>query len=180
MNDDDGFTRMFRDHYEAVLRYAWRRVGPADAADVAAETFRIAWERRDRLPDDDPRPWLYATARNVTLNLVRRDRRRDGLLDALADDLGRRDGEGDHAATVAARQTALAALAGLGERERELVMLVCWEGLDLKSAAEAAGCSRTAAAMRLHRARKRLRHLLGDTPPGAATPAPASPQESLA
>ncbi|MGK5557235.1 RNA polymerase sigma factor, partial [Actinomadura kijaniata] len=172
MNDDDGFTRMFRDHYEAVLRYAWRRVGPADAADVAAETFRIAWERRDRLPDDDPRPWLYATARNVALNLVRRDRRRDGLLDALAGDLARRDGEGDHAAAVAvaARQTALAALAGLGERERELVMLVCWEGLDLKGAAAAAGCSRTAAAMRLHRARRRLRHLLGDTPDDTAPP----------
>ncbi|WP_067479251.1 RNA polymerase sigma factor [Actinomadura hibisca] len=170
MNDDDeAFARMFREHYQAVLRYAWRRAGPAEAADVAAETFRIAWERRDRLPSDDPLPWLYATARNVVSNLVRKDRRRDGLRDVLADELARHGGQDDHAAAVAARQAAIEALNALGERDRELVLLVCWEGLDLRQAAEAAGCSHAAAAMRLHRARKRLRHALADDLHAAST-----------
>ncbi|WP_269750555.1 hypothetical protein [Herbidospora daliensis] len=37
MNDEADFTRMFQEHYTPVLRYAWRRAGPADAADIAAE-----------------------------------------------------------------------------------------------------------------------------------------------
>lgn len=49
-----------------------------------------------------------------------------------------------------------AALAALRERDRE--------GLDLDQAAVVVGCSRTAAAMCLHRVRKRLRHLGADDP----------------
>ncbi|NJP97746.1 hypothetical protein HCN51_51445 [Nonomuraea sp. FMUSA5-5] len=50
MSDQNGFTGLFEEGYEAVLRYAWRRVGAADAPDIAAETFRIAWEKYDRVP----------------------------------------------------------------------------------------------------------------------------------
>ncbi|GAA4222665.1 RNA polymerase sigma-70 factor (ECF subfamily) [Streptosporangium album] len=164
MNDEADFTHMFQEHYEAVLRYAWRRVGPADAPDIAAETFKIAWEKYDRFPRDQPLPWLYVTARNLTSNLLRREQRRDGLAGSLSEDVTRHGPEDDHAATVAARQTALAALNDLSDGDRELVLLVCWEGLDLRQAAAIVGCSRPAAAMRLHRARKRLQHLLADQP----------------
>ncbi|WP_372455833.1 hypothetical protein [Nonomuraea sediminis] len=49
------------------------------------------------------------------------------------------------------------------------MLLVCWEGLDLRQAAAVVGCSRPVAAMRLHRVRKKLRHLLADEPPSATT-----------
>ncbi|WP_433222468.1 RNA polymerase sigma factor [Microtetraspora malaysiensis] len=160
MSDEASFTSMFQKHYEAVLRYAWRRVGPADAADVAAETFKIAWEKYDRVPQDQPLPWLYTTARNLTLNLIRRDNRRDAIADSLSEGLTRHGAEEDHAATLAARQAALAALNSLSDGDRELVLLMSWEGLDLRQAAAVVGCSRSTAAMRLHRIRRRLRHLL--------------------
>ncbi|WP_433419805.1 RNA polymerase sigma factor [Microtetraspora malaysiensis] len=160
MSDEANFTSMFQEHYEAVLRYTWRRVGPADAADVAAETFKVAWEKYDRVPQDQPLPWLYATARNLTLNLIRRDNRRDAIADSLNKDLTRHGAEEDHAATLAARQAALAALNSLSDGDRELVLLMSWEGLDLRQAAAVVGCSRSTAAMRLHRIRRRLRHLL--------------------
>ena len=48
------------------------------------------------------------------------------------------------------------ALAGLSERDREVLMLVAWEGLDPAGAARVAGCTRATFAVRLHRARKRL------------------------
>ncbi|GII27771.1 RNA polymerase sigma factor [Planotetraspora mira] len=162
MRDEAGFTSMFQKHYESVLRYAWRRVGPADAADVAAETFKVAWEKYDRVPQDQPLPWLYTTARNLTLNLIRRDNRRDALADLLVEDLTRHGTEEDHAATIAARQAAFAALSTLSDGDRELILLMSWEGLDLRQAAEVVGCSRSTAAMRLHRIRGRLRHLLGE------------------
>ena len=152
---------MFAEHYESVLRYAWRRAGPAYASDIAAETFKIAWEKFDRLPHDRPLPWLYATARNLTRNLIRGDRRRAEVLESLGAEMAREGVEGDHAAAVAARHSALAALSDLSETDRELVLLVCWEGLDVRQAAAVAGCSRPAAAMRLHRARRRLQRSLG-------------------
>ncbi|MFF5209285.1 RNA polymerase sigma factor [Streptosporangium sp. NPDC000396] len=173
MSDEANFTRMFHEHYESVLRYAWRRVGPADAPDIAAETFKIAWEKYGRFPPDRPLPWLYVTARNLALNLIRREKRRDGLVDWLSEDMACHGVEDDHAGAVAARHVALAALNGLSEDDRELVLLVCWEGLDLRQAAAVVGCSRPVATMRLHRARKRLRHLFADEPQPAVTRSPS-------
>jgi DNA-directed RNA polymerase specialized sigma24 family protein len=48
------------------------------------------------------------------------------------------------------------ALARLSEHDRDALMLVALEGLDGARAARAAGCSRGAFAVRLHRARSRL------------------------
>ncbi|RBQ15671.1 hypothetical protein DP939_33825 [Spongiactinospora rosea] len=169
MNDQTGFTGLFEEYYEAVLRYAWRRVGAADASDVAAETFRIAWEKYDQFSRAQPLPWLYTTARHVILNYARSSKRRDSLVTALGEGLLRCAGEGDHAAAVAARHAALAALDDLGEDDRELVLLLAWEGLDLHQAAKVVGCSWAAARMRLHRARKRLRRLLADDDQAGAT-----------
>jgi RNA polymerase sigma-70 factor (ECF subfamily) len=170
---EEAFTQLFHEHYESVLRYAWRRAGAADAADIAAETFKIAWEKRDKIPDGRVLPWLYATARNVTANLIRKDQGRHRLTDRLRTESGAAV-EGDHASTVAARQAALAALGGLNEDDRELLLLMSWEGLDLGQASTALGCSRPAAAMRLHRLRKQLRHLIAEQPSPQSRPAPSA------
>ncbi|WP_308125832.1 RNA polymerase sigma factor [Nonomuraea ceibae] len=177
MSDEAGFTHMFHEHYEAVLRYAWRRVGPVEAADIAAETFKVAWEKYHRFPSGQPLPWLYATARNLISNAIRRDNRRDGLL--WDGSLMLSDVEDDHAAGVAARQEALTALRSLSEADRELLLLMSWEGLDLRQAAAVVGCSRPTAAMRLHRARKRLSHLLSKDAPPIADRKPSFEGNSL-
>jgi RNA polymerase sigma-70 factor (ECF subfamily) len=44
----------------------------------------------------------------------------------------------------------------LGENDRDALRLVAWERLSLTDAARAAGVSRAAFAMRVHRARRRL------------------------
>jgi RNA polymerase sigma-70 factor (ECF subfamily) len=51
---------------------------------------------------------------------------------------------------------ALAALAQLGERDREALLLHAWEGLDHADAGTVMGCSPGAFAVRLHRARRRF------------------------
>ncbi|WP_187414890.1 RNA polymerase sigma factor [Nonomuraea sp. PA05] len=159
MDEEADFTRLFQEHYESVLRYAWRRVGPADAPDIANETFRIAWEKYREVPPDRKLPWLYGTARKLIGNLVKKEKRREGLF--AVHDVG---GGDDHAVAVVTRQAALTALNSLSESDRELVLLVAWEGLDLREAAQVAGCSRAAAGMRLHRARRRLEQFLSDHP----------------
>ena len=54
-----------------------------------------------------------------------------------------------------------AALAGLSERDRELLMLMAWEGLELRQAAEVLGVRPNTLAVRFHRARRRLSAALG-------------------
>ena len=57
----------------------------------------------------------------------------------------------------------LRAMAGLGDEDRELLLLVSWEELSPSEASKVLGISALAARSRLHRARRRLRALLEDT-----------------
>jgi RNA polymerase sigma-70 factor, ECF subfamily len=152
------FDRLFAAHFDAVRAYAWRR-DPGTADDVAAETFLVAWRRLEDVPDESL-PWLIGVARNVRLNALRAERRRAALDARLA---------GVAAPAVAAPEHSLpddvrAALAALSERDREVVLLAAWEGLDTPGIARALGCSRPNASLRLFRARKRLAALLRDDP----------------
>src|ERR1700687_3647261 len=56
------FERIFRDEYDAVLAYAVIRADVELAKDAAAQTFLVAWRRRDELPDP-PRAWLFGVTR---------------------------------------------------------------------------------------------------------------------
>ena len=74
------FDTLFTDHQRHVLAYAMRRTRTlADAEDVAAETFTIAWRKFDAIPAAEPLPWLYAVARRVLANHRRGHGRRDRL-----------------------------------------------------------------------------------------------------
>ena len=64
-------------HLGEVTAYAARR-GSLDPEGVAAETMAIAWRKLADVPEDDPRPWLYATARNLLHAEWRRRRRAAG------------------------------------------------------------------------------------------------------
>ncbi|MGV1046955.1 MAG: RNA polymerase sigma factor [Solirubrobacterales bacterium] len=154
------FGRLYRDQGRAVLAYALRRVeGPEDAADVVAETFLVAWRRLDEVPvDAGARPWLFAVARRVIANLHRAGRRRTRLGERLAESLRTELATQPAPAGVAAE--VLRAMGGLGDDDRELLLLVSWEELSPGEAAKALGISSLAARSRLHRARRRLRALL--------------------
>jgi RNA polymerase sigma-70 factor (ECF subfamily) len=48
------FRQLYEQHYRAILAYSLRRCrNDADAHDVVAETFLVAWRRLDAVPDDD-------------------------------------------------------------------------------------------------------------------------------
>lgn len=153
------FEEIYAACHDPVLGYVLRRTGNGhDAADVLAETFLTLWRRLDDVPDgDSTRPWLYGVARRVLANHHRGERRRTALGDRLRAELAgvipatrHYDGRDDDLDAVAD------AFRGLPERERELLSLVAWEGVDAGQLATALGCSRNAARIRLHRARRRL------------------------
>lgn len=151
------FEGLYRRHYGAVVRYCVRRVGPDGAAEAVSETFLVAWRRFAEVPDD-PLPWLLATARKVVANELRRRAREGHLLERIRDHAA--TSTEDHAGRVADRGTVLAALDRLSPRDREVLRLALWDGLDTAAAARVMGCGTTAYKVRLHRARRRLGRLL--------------------
>jgi RNA polymerase sigma factor (sigma-70 family) len=155
---EDERERRFRALYgrarPRLLAYALRRtLSPEDAADVVAETFFIAWRRFDAVPDDEASLlWLYAACRRVIANHSRRAGRRIELTQRMGAELSSAVCElPDAGAMLAVR-----ALQHLAEDDREILMLVGWEGLGSAELARLLGCSPTAARIRLHRARARL------------------------
>ncbi|MED7926872.1 sigma-70 family RNA polymerase sigma factor [Nonomuraea sp. LP-02] len=166
-DDRSRFEAVYRRTYEQILGYAVRRCSsPEDAADVVAETYVIAWRRMTELPDGDAgRLWLYGVARRVLANHRRSERRRLTRHTELTDEIdklyavpfptGEPHGVDD-------------AMDLLADSDRELLALALWEGLDPGEIATVLGCSRNAARIRLHRARKRFAKALERTRPSAA------------
>jgi RNA polymerase sigma factor (sigma-70 family) len=158
------FTTLYDTHYRRVFGYALTHVEQGAAEDVASETFLVAWRRLGQVPDP-ALPWLLGVARNLLYKQYDATRRRRTLAGRVAAlttpvDLVSWD-VADH---VVARQTAVAAIGTLSERELETLALVTWHGLDPRDAARVVGCSAAAFAVRLHRARKRLAQALDAAP----------------
>jgi len=153
------FDACFEAHYSDVLAYAIRRVEDrATAEDVLAETFAVAWRRREAIPEA-PLPWLYGIAARIIANQQRSARRRLRLRLRLSSEPARRSGR-DPADVVGERDAIVAALSGLSEAQREVLRLAAWEDLDVPDAAAVLGCTPAAFRVRLHRARRELaKHL---------------------
>jgi RNA polymerase sigma factor (sigma-70 family) len=155
---------LYERHAPAIRAYAARRVERDAVDDVVADTFAVAWRRLPR--EADPLPWLYGVARKVVHGHRRSYARRVALVTRLRSRAS--PGPPDPADLVAGDPALAAAFATLSERDREAIRLVAWEGLDGVAAARAAGCKPGTFAVRLSRARTRLRAALdaaGDPPP---------------
>jgi RNA polymerase sigma-70 factor, ECF subfamily len=154
------FNALYDAHYGAVRAYAWRR-DPVSADDIVAETFLVAWMRLDDVPDEAPLPWLLAVARNTFLNIQRGERRRRER--EAAEAVARPDDEAEPRIDPHGGDSrVLQLLKRLPEADREVLLLVAWEGLDRSAVARVLGCSRANVALRLHRARRRFEALLSE------------------
>jgi len=154
--DSSAFERTFRAEHAAVCRYVLRRVEGAAVDDVVAETFLVAWRRYEEL-DGDPLPWLLGIARRVCANHLRGRARRGELAARLAaEPVWVKPGFQSHRGDV----VMWSALASLREADREAILLTAWEGLENREATAVLDCSAATFAVRLHRARGRLRRAL--------------------
>jgi RNA polymerase sigma-70 factor (ECF subfamily) len=157
-SEEVAFARLYERHSSAVYAYARRRSDVQVAEEVTARVFMVAWRRRAAVPAEDALPWLYGVARRVLAEERRSERRRRSLGQRLRD-LGGREAE----PVAAAGDGVLgAALARLSDADREVLLLRYWEDLSPEQLVVALGCSRSALAVRLHRARRRLAGALGD------------------
>jgi RNA polymerase sigma factor (sigma-70 family) len=177
---EDRFRALYVSTRPLIVSYALRRSRtPEDAADVVAETFAIAWRRLDSVPHGDAAvPWLVVTARLVVANMGRRTEHRHSVIAKLGNEfraaLTTSVSPQDERALVAKR-----ALERLSNRDREIIMLVAWEGLSDKDVGTVLQCSPAAARIRLHRARTRLVDALAHEEPTEKQSHPAGHKPSM-
>jgi RNA polymerase sigma-70 factor (ECF subfamily) len=176
---EERFHRLYETRRSRVVAYAMRRtLNSEDAADVVAETFAIAWRRLETVPHGEREvPWLYTVARRVLANRARRSSTNSALVRRLAHELATsgpaREGSDPE------RMAALSALDQLSEEDREVLMLVAWDGLTSQELGWVLSCSPTAARIRLYRARARLNQAWSGRPvtaPSATQPLQEAPE----
>jgi len=170
VRDDDRRALLdgwFRAYADRVLAYLMHRTDAQTAQDVLQEVFVTAFRKAADLPQP-PIGWLFGTARRLLANKHRGRKRHDALIARLLDDTSiERDPE-----VAEVKQAFLQTLATLPPNDREVLTLTGWYELTPSDAAEALGCTPSAYAVRLHRARKRLAAALdaagyrGETPAG--------------
>ncbi|MGS2619832.1 RNA polymerase sigma factor [Micromonospora sp. LZ34] len=177
--DEDWFTRVYAADYGQVVKYGQRRLADMEAAaELAQEVFVIAWRRRREVPDRSL-PWLYGVARRLLANEWRARRAAPNVLPITDAGLLQKPGSSGADATVGVADLQ-AALATLTDLDQEILRLVGWEELTVAEAAQVLGCTRTTAAVRLHRARRRLNDAMSYRPGSPAQqPVLASPRKVM-
>ena len=171
--EPERFEAIFRRYFGRIHRYLAARVGGRIADDLAAEVFTIAFAQRQRydLARDCARPWLYGIATNLAGTYRRQEQRRYRALariDARGVAPSDEDLVAERVSAAAAGPVLAAALAGLGNGERDVLLLVAVAGLDNQEVALSLGIPYGTVCSRLSRARARLREALGGTNPAGS------------
>jgi RNA polymerase sigma-70 factor (ECF subfamily) len=156
------FRSIFEHRYPSIHSYVLRRLGATsnDVADVTSQIFAVAWRRRAQIPEPpDDLPWLYGVARKIVSRHWRSGQRRQHLTDRLESEAKTHP----EASTSPDPETVLVreAVSRLRTKDQELVRLILWEELSHAEAGKVLGCSANAVAVRLHKAREKLRSQLG-------------------
>lgn len=150
----------------SYLRQNWRNAG--DIADLRQEVYARVFEAaRERLPDN-PKHFLFTCAKNLLINLVRREQ--IVPIEAMADLEGlgvASDAPGPDRSTMAREELRhlKAVLEGLPARARQAITLAYFEGLSGKEIAARMGVSQSAASKHLAHGMHILTDLLHDKSP---------------
>ncbi len=148
---DEQFSDFYRLYRPQVVRYVTRRLRQ-DIDDVVEEAFVTAWRKRALIPQatSDQIVWLYAIARRVIANKVRWRARLD-LFNRAHEPLIVTSTNGDSESLEAL--LVHSALRRMRPQDREVLLLVEWDGCSIDEAASVLGVTPSAAGKRIGAAR---------------------------
>jgi RNA polymerase sigma factor (sigma-70 family) len=172
VREPDRFATIYERYFVEIYRYVAGRLGRDVADDLAAETFLIAFRKRDRV---DPalgrvRPWLYGIATILVGQHRRQETRRYRALAraggrALASAESHDERVADAVAAERLGGQLATALAGLGQGDRDVLLLAAISELSHQEIALALDIPYGTVGSRLNRARRELRTALGEIDP---------------
>ena len=159
------FEQLYRSHCDRIYALCWRMSGGdrALAEDMVQEAFVRAWNKLHLFKGDSKfGTWLH----RLTVNVVLSDRRirvkRVQREQAFGDDL-ERVLVGERNVIAGLRKDLEAAIAGLPERARSVLVLYDIEGYQHNEIAEMTGMAVGSSNAQLHRASKLVREVLKDS-----------------
>jgi RNA polymerase sigma-70 factor (ECF subfamily) len=158
------FSELYRRTHVDLLAFLLRRcASPEDSADCLAETYLVAWQKRDQMPTDaETRPWLFGVARNVMRRGSELHGRTAAAATALAAEL-RICAAVCPAPDPPEPDPVTTAVGELPELEREIITMLIWDELAPREVAAILGLSPNVVRVRAHRARAKLKATLSST-----------------
>jgi RNA polymerase sigma-70 factor (ECF subfamily) len=163
--DPAAFIKLYERHRAPIFRFSYRLSGSVEVAeDITHDCFLSLIKKPDNfLPDRGSlRTYLFSAARNLWLKQLR-DSGRETAIDEFAEDQFIATGREplrellDDELSVKVQE----AVSSLPPLQREALILFEYEGLALNEIAIMVGTDLGAVKSRLHRARERLRNMLG-------------------
>jgi RNA polymerase sigma factor (sigma-70 family) len=156
--DRVAFGELYEEHVRDVYRYALRMLqSTGDAEDITQDVFTIAWtdRARIRIVDRSMLPWLLVTARNLSLNRLKRTARQSDSLESTEHVDPR---PGPEAALLDSQLSHAidAAVSRLSAIDQRLYRLCLVDDLSYGDAAAALGITTGAVRNRLSRLRRAL------------------------
>jgi DNA-directed RNA polymerase specialized sigma24 family protein len=166
------FSELYRRTHIDVLAFLLRRCSTAeDAADCLAETYLLAWQKRDQMPTGaETRPWLFGVARNVMRRGNELRGRTAAAAGALAAEL-QRSGAVGPAPDLPEPDPVTAAIRNLPELEQEIITMLIWDELAPREVAAVLGLTPNVVRVRAHRARAKLKAALDHDRPDSKSDA---------
>lgn len=167
LTDPAEFETIFRRHHSAIYQYAIRRVGVANAGDLAADVFVRAFSIRRRydLSRADCRPWLYGIAANLAGDRLRRLRIGIRVLFEASSPEPQVDRTADSDSRLVADDLAddlNAALGQLSDDDRTTFLLFALEKLTYSEIGEILDVPPGTVGSRISRVRSRIIQLIPD------------------
>ncbi|MFI6927925.1 RNA polymerase sigma factor [Nonomuraea spiralis] len=160
-SDPELFTAVHDRYHRDIYLYVAGRLDTQIAEDITAETFLLAFDRRDRFDPghESMRPWLFGIATNLIARHRRKEMRHYRALARLAPEPLAEGHENRVVASVAAqrmRPYLAKALAALSDGERDVLLLVALGQLNYDEVADALGIATGTVGSRLSRARSKI------------------------
>ena len=157
------FEELVRNHQRMIHSLTFRMTGsPADAEDLAQETFIRAFEQIGTFRGTAKfSTWLYRIAVNACLNWKQSEARRFQMETNCAEEFSARHPNGENSlAENGARQQVQSALLKLPAKQRAAIVLTVYDGLNHAEAAQVLGCSEATVSWRVFSARRKLKSSL--------------------
>jgi RNA polymerase sigma factor (sigma-70 family) len=149
------YNECVRELSDAVYRFALKCTGNADdAQDVVQSGFEVLWLKREEVPADRAKAFLFQVAYNQSVSAYRRSSRHD-------DETAIPDSGGGQLAPHGLKRALDGALDTLDSRSRALVLLKDYEGYSYAEIGALTGLNESQVKVTLFRARKKLQAYIG-------------------
>jgi RNA polymerase sigma-70 factor, ECF subfamily len=151
MTDIEG---LYKRYAHDVRRFVLFLSGdPVIADEITSDTFVSAWLARERIRQPTVKSYLFTIARNLHLDLQRRQKRHAEIDECMID---KRISAQTHMEQAAEVRTVLAALRQLPEMDRTALLMRALDGMPYEEIGQTLGISEVTAKVKVYRARLKL------------------------